>query len=410
MIQPDRPHVLKVLRGFAHDGPGLLTLNLLRAWQPDQVRVSVLALEEHGPLREAMTAEITRLGGRIHTLPSRWRRWRQCANYLTFLAYFINATHLHGHLIRADMVARTAARRLGLPYLVTEHGLHGWSERGRALRPLVRGWYRWYQSEPTLVCAVSAKVRRDLVEAGLAPSRIRVVENGVDLSQYQPVTPEAKRELRRRLDIPETAFPVIAVVGSLKARKSPETALFALHAMMASDRDLQPYLVYAGDGPLHQRLQLLSRALGRQSRVRFCRHVDNTAAILGASDLLLHPAREEPFGLAVAEALASGLPVVSRAGSGADELLPENGPCCTVDTDEPHVWSDCITRAVTDPDTESSALTRRHADNRFCIRRAARQYLQLYEATRTTTRQPFAMSFTPCIHPSTSSGMPPYSK
>lgn len=381
-IRPDIAptiHLLKIIRGFQHDGPGMLALNLLQAWQPHQIRVSVLALDDAGPLRQPIEAETRRLGGCVYSLPSLWRNWLECTNYLVCLAHFIGATHLHSHLIRADVIARKAAKRLGLPYWVTEHGLHGWSEKGRLLRPVVRAWYLRAGPADMKICAVSRKVRRDLLAEGVPPQNIRLVENGINLDLFQPVTDRHKQALRNELSIPKHAFPVIAVLGSLTSRKSPHTALSAIR-VLADDPVLDPYVLYMGEGPDHDRLHRQVERLGLRSRVQFCLQIANPARRLNASDLLLHPAREEPFGLAVAEAQASGLPVIARMRSGADELLWAGLARYCVDGDDPQVWARQIRQAVSDIGDEQRAHIRQHACDRFAIERAAQAYLQLYRA------------------------------
>ncbi|MEO8376969.1 MAG: hypothetical protein ABI579_04795, partial [Candidatus Sumerlaeota bacterium] len=58
-------HLLKIIRGFAIEGPTNLVLRLLRAWSADDLRVSLVSLSDEGPLRPEIEREITRLGGTV---------------------------------------------------------------------------------------------------------------------------------------------------------------------------------------------------------------------------------------------------------------------------------------------------------------------------------------------------------
>lgn len=68
---------------------------------------------------------------------------------------------------------------------------------------------------------------------------------------------------------------------------------------------------------------------------------------LGKVDLLLHPARSEPFGMVVAEANAAGLPVVVSDLCGVAALVtPDNGDVCALDVDHPNIaqWVNACAR------------------------------------------------------------------
>ena len=88
---------------------------------------------------------------------------------------------------------------------------------------------------------------------------------------------------------------------------------------------LVSWLVLAGDGPERADLEETAQANG-QDRVRYPGYVPypELPALYAASDLFVHPAREERWGVSVQEALACGLPVVasSRVGAGVDLIEP----------------------------------------------------------------------------------------
>jgi glycosyltransferase involved in cell wall biosynthesis len=83
-----------------------------------------------------------------------------------------------------------------------------------------------------------------------------------------------------------------------------------------------------GDGPERAALERQAERLGIAQFVRFVGAVEpgEVARFLGRADVMLFPAREEGFGLAAAEALMAGVPVVACwDGGGLLDVVPESG-------------------------------------------------------------------------------------
>lgn len=77
-----------------------------------------------------------------------------------------------------------------------------------------------------------------------------------------------------------------------------------------------------GDHPRYRsELESMAQGLGLKGSVRFLGYRDDLAAVLAASDIVVHPAQREPFGRAVAEAMAAGKPVVAVRAGGPVELI-----------------------------------------------------------------------------------------
>jgi glycosyltransferase involved in cell wall biosynthesis len=69
----------------------------------------------------------------------------------------------------------------------------------------------------------------------------------------------------------------------------------------------------------------------------------------GALDLVAHPAMEEPFGLAVVEAMASGRPIVAIAGGGVPEIIRADVDGLLVPAEQPAAMAEAILRLHDDP-------------------------------------------------------------
>ncbi|HVL88404.1 MAG TPA: glycosyltransferase, partial [Candidatus Thermoplasmatota archaeon] len=81
-------------------------------------------------------------------------------------------------------------------------------------------------------------------------------------------------------------------------------------------------VVVVGEGPERRRLERLARARGVSDRVRFAGAVPDDArqALLARARFVVHPALQEALGLAVAEAMRQGCPIVATTAGGIPDV------------------------------------------------------------------------------------------
>jgi glycosyltransferase involved in cell wall biosynthesis len=112
---------------------------------------------------------------------------------------------------------------------------------------------------------------------------------------------------------------VIGTLGRLHENKGIDTMLKAFARLR--DMGIAARLKIAGDGPEMPALRTLAAALGLGEAVEFSGWVSPAADYLATLDLFILPSRIEPFGLVVAESMASGVPVVASRIDGPLEIL-----------------------------------------------------------------------------------------
>ncbi len=321
-----------------------------------------------------------RLGGRIYTGDQGWHPLSGSPAVLDAIRES-GANLLHAHLLRADAVAREASRKTGLPCLLTEHGIHAWAEKGVFLRPLVKRWYLQNLSERLTICAISRKVARGLRQAGVPSHQIRLVPNGIDLGQFTVASTQARAAARRGLNIPRDASPLLLQLGSLIERKNPLLSLKALKRLRA-EAFPQAMLLFAGDGPQREMLKKKAQQLGIESHIRFAGRIHDPIEALHAADLLIHPAKDEPFGLVLAEALAAGLPAITLAGAISPEILPPSPMAYMVEGEDPATWAMTAMESTERCQKEGDRLARScrlYAEKNFPIGKTAERYLDIYK-------------------------------
>jgi glycosyltransferase involved in cell wall biosynthesis len=165
--------------------------------------------------------------------------------------------------------------------------------------------------------AVSGALKDALVELGVAPDRVSVLRNGVDLENFRPGD---RGMARRALNL---SGPTLLSVGHLIERKGHDLAIGALPK-------LQNYsLLIAGDGPERSRLETLATQLGVSDRVRFLGAIphERLRDVYEAADALVLASSREGWPNVLLESMACGTPVVASAIWGNPEVVsrPEAG-------------------------------------------------------------------------------------
>jgi glycosyltransferase involved in cell wall biosynthesis len=144
-------------------------------------------------------------------------------------------------------------------------------------------------------------------------------------------------------------------------------------------------LAIAGDGSAGYKSELLARVdqLGLRDVVRFLGHIEGASkrAAFGAADAYVLPSHQENFGIAVAEAMSAGLPVIVSDQVGIAADVREAGAGIVVPVDVAALAS-AIARMARDPDERRAMGSRasRFASARYSWERAASEFLDLYSS------------------------------
>ncbi len=226
---------------------------------------------------------------------------------------------VHTHTAKAGTLGRLAARLAGVPRLVhTFHGhvLDGYFSPGatafflRVERALARGTDR--------IITVSPRLRDALLAMGIGrPEQVEVVPLGLDLDRFVRMRRE-RGDLRPSLGIP-AEVPLLGIVGRLVPIKDHPTLLRAL--TLLPDGNQAPHLLVVGDGGRREELRQLTHHLGLTSRVHYLGWRDDLEAILGELDMVICCSRNEGTPVALIEAMAAGVPVISTDVGGVGDLV-----------------------------------------------------------------------------------------
>jgi len=173
---------------------------------------------------------------------------------------------------------------------------------------------------------------------------IEVIHNGVDTNRFRP-HPQIREAARDTLGFPQEAL-VIGSVGRLEKQKRP----WALIAVFAELKRIFPTLslVLVGAGPLEDELRRQASELGVAGSVVFTGFQTAVENLLPAFDLFLMLSRNEGFGTATVEAMATGVPVVGTDVPGTHDILNNGQAGVLVPLDDQPATVDACARLLAD--------------------------------------------------------------
>lgn len=219
--------------------------------------------------------------------------------------------------------------------------------------------------------ANSGLVAREIADWLAVPaSRIRVIENGVDLHIYRPPSARERAAARRQFRI-EGDEPVVAFVGSGFERKG----VFQLVEALALPECSQMRALIAGRDRRLDNLHRRVHALGLSARIQVLGGIEGSLAIYQAADLFALPSLYDPMPNAALEALACGLPVITTPDTGIAEYIDGNGVGTVVTRDPGSIAEGLVAawNARLRMSRNASALA-----PRFDINDATKRWLALY--------------------------------
>lgn len=205
----------------------------------------------------------------------------------------------------------------------------------------------WLDRVATAVpaAAIGASSRAGAAEqAKLWPHRPTfAVHPGIEL----PVAASQDRlaALRSTLRLPPDR-PVVGIVGRLERWKGQEVVLDALAALRAGGHDVRGLVVGGathGVAPDYERrLHERAESLGLAEAVVFTGHVDNVAEHLELMDVAVNASALEPFGIALLEAMALGVPVVAVDAAGPAEIVEDGRSGRLIERPDPLLLSGAL--------------------------------------------------------------------
>ena len=380
--------IVRVISRLNIGGPAIQAITLTRHLEDYGYQTTLVRGREE-PDEGSMDDLAARLGVRPLMVSSLRRNpgWHDLRALLAMVRIMrrIRPQIVHTHAAKGGTIGRAAAL-IAFPHParrpVLIHTYHGHSLRGYFSTP-VSAIYRLIERAlghfTNCLIAVSEEVRDELVAMRVAPrSKFEVVPLGFDLSPF--VVDEGERQRQRRalraeLGVPEQAF-VVTTVARLVPIKRVDRFLRVARAL-ADLQDVRFMIV--GDGELRDELQSSSDAIALDGRVTWTGFRRDMPAVYFASDLVVQTSDNEGTPVALIEAQAAGVPVVSTdVGGSASAVCPQARTYLVPPDREPELAS--ALRTLATDHGRLSALTQvvQHHASSFSLPRLTNAVGQLY--------------------------------
>jgi len=286
---------------------------------------------------------------------------------------------LHCHLVRANLYGRIAARLAGVPVVIsTHHGIEDYMVGDHVRDRAVRSVERLTDSLVTCHVGVSEGMRRAAIRhLGIAPDKIVAIPNGVDLALYNH-NREERAIVRQELGLDPDAV-VVGSVGVFNRTKNFQLLVQVAKSIL--DRRSGVQFIIVGDGDQRNELETMVAKLGLRRSLILPGFRADIHRVLRALDIFALTSRSEGFGLAVVEAMASGLPCVAFDVGALGELVADGQTGLLVKAGDAEAFSAALGRLIADPELRSymgqAACAR--AEALFSVELMVRRYNELYD-------------------------------
>nr|WP_199318616.1 hormogonium polysaccharide biosynthesis glycosyltransferase HpsP [Leptolyngbya sp. FACHB-541] len=395
-------HPLRILQivpsiSLVYGGPSQMVLGLSKALAAEGVEVTVLTTDSNGdvgqpPLNVPLDRPVAQEGYQVRYFRcSPFRRYKFSLGLLRWLADHadeFDLAHIHALFSPISSFSASVARSKNLPYLLRPLGTLDPADlqKKKALKQI----YAALLERPNLAGAAAVHFtspqEAKVSERFGAVTQDLVIPLGVnwqksDLTDSQT----ARNSVLQNLKIPrQQDVPLVLFMSRIDPKKGLDLLFPALERLLAEG--LKFHFVLAGGNPQDLdyenriRTQVQSSSLAPHSTIVGFVTGDSKTALLQTADLFVLPSYYENFGIAVAEAMAAGVPVVI--------------------SDQVHIWEDvkqseagwvsaCEVNALTDqlraaiqsvPERQRrGANAQAHALKHYSWKAIAQQTIQAYQ-------------------------------
>ena len=258
--------------------------------------------------------------------------------------------HINEARAFTTLTAALFAQAAHIPYIIQAHGsfvygLH--SQRMKRIYDKLIG--RSIYRRAARVIALRPEEIIECESVGIPRHKITVIGNGLDLTTWQ-VRKEDGVIFRKRFGIPLDAH-LVLFLSRLDKKKGPDLLVEALSQLKIPN----VYCVFAGpDDGYQEYVQQLAINYGLSDRVIFTGLLRNgeVRAAYAAADVFVLPSRFDTFPMAIVEALASGLPVLTTETCQVAELIREKAGLVT--PVDPTAIANALERLLSNSDLRST--------------------------------------------------------
>jgi glycosyltransferase involved in cell wall biosynthesis len=367
----DKKRILHFIGGGELGGAEELLLSLMKLLDKEQYEVQLICLCQ-GPFaemaaRHGFKAEVILMRHKfdLNTI-------KPIREYL--LSNEIDLVHTHG--VRANLVARTAAFKEGLPVVTHFHSVLRYDYDSIYKAMMARFLTKTTNKYTNRFIAISRAIKQEILAMGVPEQIIEVIHNGLDTSRY--ARPRQAQETRRELGLAPDK-PTVAMVARLHPVKGHKYFLQAARKVL--DQGINAQFLIIGEGIYREAIENWIKDLGLEGQVIMPGYYSPIEDIYGVMDLLCVPSLMEGLGMVVLEAMYFQVPVVASNIGGIQEIIRDQENGLLVEPGDTKGLAAAIIKLLRDPKLASQLSTKGEETLQyFSPQRMARQVEDVYQA------------------------------
>ncbi|MEW6001943.1 MAG: glycosyltransferase [Nitrospirota bacterium] len=373
MNESPRLTVLFFISSLEGGGAERVMVDILRNFDKNRIEATLVLLysSENSPYREFLPKDIEIIVARRKS-DSIIQKLKQMTSFVTI----VNKRKpdiILSMLTHNNIMALLAGIFFKIKVIISEHSTlseiiktrEGNKILGLPVTFLVKVFYRFAER----VIAVSEGIRSDLIQGfNIRPDKISVIYNPVDLNRIAALS-----SLPVEHPFFKDAVPLVISVGRFVWQKRFDTLIKAFSLVL---KEIDARLILVGEGPEKEKLEKMVKGLQIEDKVFFTGFLNNPYKFLSKADIFALSSSYEGLPVAILEAMACGVPVISTdCRSGPREILQDGKSGLLVPVgDELSLSEAILTLLKNQPLREKFSRLGRERVNDFSVRKIVRQY------------------------------------
>jgi glycosyltransferase involved in cell wall biosynthesis len=227
---------------------------------------------------------------------------------------------VHSYRDKSNFWARLAARRTGVPIVIT-------SCRNRMMNLRYLAIERLFARYTTVTLTNSIGVKDELTKiARVSPDKIRVIPNILDVHRFRPPSPAERQQARQRWSLGDDER-VLLLPGRVGLQKHQLGLLWALRTLAGRNQLPENFVLLLAGRERDRLSSALAHWLASDrrmsARVRFLGAQKDILSLYWASDVLVMPSLYEGLANAALEGCAAGLPAILSHAANVDGIIED---------------------------------------------------------------------------------------
>ena len=334
---------------------------------PDSVSSELVVTLEPGTEELELVKQFKAIG-KTHHIPMQGRFDLRAVSKLADLIQEQDIDIIHTHGYKSDILGVMAARKAGIPCVVTPHGFENAAD-------LKLRFFIWLGCQSMRfagkVVPLSKQLMSDVEKFNISPDKLEYIQNGVDLSEVEAVR-------QTKTDKPKEKK-TIGFVGQMISRKNIKAILDCFESLYKKRQDIE--LVLLGDGEDRPSLEAYSKTLASASDIHFLGFRNDRLQLLRDFDLFVMTSTLEGIPRCLMEACAMEIPVSAYDIAGIDQLITHNESGLLAPLHNSKQLEKDWERLLDDKALATSLAqnSKSFVEANFSAKRMADEYLELFE-------------------------------